>query len=164
MSGVILVLCPPPPHLTWTPSLPFPLVVAAACGFCCVTCGAAELRQLAEKSRLEKAAAAAGGKSESKGGDDDDTCEWTPQTRVEIAEEQAEQKRQEEERKKAMQAPERNYEREHQVSPCVSHALEWVRYAHFWRLDGCFVVFAAIDCVAALWLTTAGCVVLSSPP
>lgn len=75
----------------------------------------AELKTMARRMRAEKGAEEAGGVSETKGaeGDDDDRCDWTPETRVEIAEEQAEQKRQEEARRKEMAPPERDYEREH---------------------------------------------------
>ena len=100
-----------------------------------------ELRRLAaakraEKRRAEEAKArkkaARHGVVESKSGgvivedlgsdeeddDGDDRCDWTPEVRVEMAEEQAEQKRKEEERKREMSAPERDYEREHQVCVC----------------------------------------------
>lgn len=123
-----------------------------------------ELRRLAaakraEKRRAEEAKArkkaARHGVVESKSGgvivedlgsdeeddDGDDRCDWTPEVRVEMAEEQAEQKRKEEERKREMSAPERDYEREHQVCvcwPCVPGLAVMGGRLHVYAVLACY--------------------------
>lgn len=72
-----------------------------------------QLRKLAAAKREEKGLPAR--KPVPDHIDDEDACEWSPETRVAIAVEQAEQKRKEDERKAEMSAPERNYEAEHRA-------------------------------------------------
>lgn len=77
----------------------------------CASSPTTELRELANQVRVKKGLP----EVEDTGDDDDDSSPWTPQTRVEMAQESYERRVEEEARKRHMQEPERDYEKEHTV-------------------------------------------------
>ena len=77
----------------------------------CASSPTTELRELANQVRVKKGLP----EVEDTGDDDDDSSPWTPQTRVEMAQESYERRVEEEARKRHMQEPDRDYEKEHTV-------------------------------------------------